>query len=97
MKRGPRKRQYVILPAVEDRQAIAPRTREEIAIAVYSKTRRELIAEAAYGRAVERAFRNGDPLQDWLAAEAEVDAKLTSEARRDQQGATPPRDERSHR
>jgi hypothetical protein len=33
------------------------------------------IAEAAYIRAERRGFR-GDPIEDWLAAEAEVDGAL---------------------
>jgi hypothetical protein len=35
-----------------------------------------LIAEAAYFRAEARGFAGGDPVRDWLAAEAEVDAVL---------------------
>ena len=35
-----------------------------------------MIAEAAYYRAEARGFREGDPVQDWLAAEAEIDARL---------------------
>ncbi|MEJ2509176.1 MAG: DUF2934 domain-containing protein [Gammaproteobacteria bacterium] len=34
------------------------------------------IAEAAYLLAEERGFQGGDPVADWLAAEAEVDASL---------------------
>ena len=36
--------------------------------------RRRLIAEAAYHRAERRGFRGGDPVLDWLDAEAEIDA-----------------------
>jgi Protein of unknown function (DUF2934) len=39
------------------------------------RTRRELIAEAAYFRAEQRAFSPGGELADWLAAEAEVEAR----------------------
>lgn len=35
-----------------------------------------LIAEAAYFRAEKRGFAPGHEAEDWLAAEAEVDAKL---------------------
>ena len=38
--------------------------------------RHRMIAEAAYYRAEARGFREGDPVQDWLAAEAEIDARL---------------------
>lgn len=42
---------------------------------VYEEQRRQMIACAAYLRAERRAF-NGDPVTDWLEAEAEVDAEL---------------------
>jgi hypothetical protein len=35
-----------------------------------------MIAEAAYYRAQQRGFRGGDPLQDWIEAEAEVSTRL---------------------
>jgi hypothetical protein len=38
--------------------------------------RRDLIAEAAYFRAEGRGFAGGHEVEDWLAAEAEVDARL---------------------
>ncbi len=38
--------------------------------------RAALIAEAAYYRAEKRGFAPGSEREDWLAAEAEVDAKL---------------------
>lgn len=38
--------------------------------------RAALIAEAAYYRAQKRGFAPGHETEDWLAAEAEVDAKL---------------------
>jgi hypothetical protein len=41
--------------------------------------REALIAEAAYYRAEQRGFQGGDPVQDWLAAEAEVDRALSAE------------------
>jgi hypothetical protein len=40
--------------------------------------RMALIAEAAYFRAEKRGFAPGGEAADWLAAEAEVDAKLLS-------------------
>jgi hypothetical protein len=36
------------------------------------KSREEQIAEAAYFRAMERHFAPGQELDDWLAAEADV-------------------------
>lgn len=35
-----------------------------------------LIAQAAYFRALERGFAPGNEMEDWLAAEAQVDAEL---------------------
>lgn len=32
-----------------------------------------MIAEAAYYRAERRRFQNGNPIQDWLEAEREID------------------------
>lgn len=40
------------------------------------------IAEAAYFRAADRGFAPGHELEDWLAAEREVDARLADEAHR---------------
>jgi hypothetical protein len=38
--------------------------------------RQDLIAKAAYFRAERRQFQPGHELEDWLAAEAEVDRRL---------------------
>ncbi len=40
--------------------------------------RHEMIAQAAYFRAKHRGFAPGHELEDWLAAEAQVDAELTN-------------------
>lgn len=42
--------------------------------------RAALIAEAAYFRAEKRGFAPGHETEDWLAAEAEVDARLLQSA-----------------
>jgi Protein of unknown function (DUF2934) len=39
-------------------------------------SREDRIAVAAYYRAQRRGFTGGDPVADWLAAEAEVDAGI---------------------
>ena len=44
---------------------------------VSAEERYSMIAEAAYYRAVQRGFQEGDPVADWLVAEKEVDEKLT--------------------
>ena len=43
--------------------------------------RRKLIMKAAYFRAMRRGFDSGHELEDWLAAEAEVDQRLDAEWR----------------
>jgi hypothetical protein len=45
-------------------------------VAVTREARRALIAESAYLRAERRGFAPGHEAEDWLAAEAEVDALL---------------------
>jgi hypothetical protein len=45
-------------------------------VQVTPEARRALIAEAAYLRAERRGFAPGQEDEDWLAAEAEVDALL---------------------
>jgi hypothetical protein len=39
---------------------------------VSETVRRQMVAEAAYFRAERRGFSGGDPVADWLEAEAEV-------------------------
>jgi len=43
-------------------------------------SRETMIREAAYFRAERRAFAQGAELDDWLAAEAEIDSALTAPA-----------------
>lgn len=38
--------------------------------------RQHMIEEAAYYRAERRGFHGGDPLQDWLEAEAEIERMM---------------------
>ncbi len=45
-------------------------------ITVSEEARRAMIAEAAYLRAERRGFAAGDEVEDWLAAEEEVNALL---------------------
>jgi hypothetical protein len=47
--------------------------------AVSADARRALIAQSAYLRAERRGFAPGHETEDWLAAEAEVDALLRVE------------------
>jgi hypothetical protein len=43
--------------------------------------RHSMIQAAAYLRAEKRGFQNGNPTQDWVDAEREVDAMLKGNAR----------------
>ncbi|MBI5507998.1 MAG: DUF2934 domain-containing protein [Deltaproteobacteria bacterium] len=49
--------------------------------AVTAAQRSSMIQAAAYLRAEKRGFRDGDPMQDWLDAEREVDAILAKDGR----------------
>ena len=55
------------------RKAAAPAAAQP---AVTAEVRRLMIAEGAYLRAERRGFEPGHETEDWLAAEAEVDALL---------------------
>jgi Protein of unknown function (DUF2934) len=58
------------LRAPKPAPAAPPRVR------VTAEARRAMIAESAYLRAERRGFAPGHEVDDWLAAEAEVDALL---------------------
>jgi len=45
---------------------------------ISASEREQLIAEAAYYRAERRGFQGGDPVQDWIEAEAEVERTLST-------------------
>ena len=45
-----------------------------------AEERQQMIAVAAYFRAQGRNFEPGQEVEDWLAAEAEIDEKLSAEA-----------------
>jgi hypothetical protein len=68
-------------PAPPKRKAAAPRAKSASAkaparVTVSDDVRRGMIAEGAYLRAERRGFAPGYEEEDWLAAEAEVDALL---------------------
>jgi hypothetical protein len=46
-----------------------------VAPAMGAKSREALIAELAYFRAQRRGFQPGHELEDWLAAEAEIEKR----------------------
>ena len=45
-------------------------------ISANAKDHHDMIATAAYYRAEQRGFHSGYEMEDWLAAEAEVDSRL---------------------
>lgn len=57
-----------------------PRTKTSRSTDVSAEQRHQMIAEAAYLRAERRGFSLGDPLDDWLAAEQEIDTLLSEHA-----------------
>ena len=52
-----------------------------VSTAITARQGHALIAQAAYFRAERRGFRAGPELEDWLAAEEEVDQRLIGEGR----------------
>ena len=68
-KAAPRRRAPTVAPTPS--AASAPKR-----ITVSEEARRAMIAQAAYLRAERRGFAPGNEEEDWLAAEAEVDALL---------------------
>jgi hypothetical protein len=76
-----KKKKYVLVPRTADctgpgdSKALG-RGVDELALRTFSKTRHELIAEAAFYRSQKRRPGQGSPDDDWLQAEAEIDALL---------------------
>ena len=68
-------------PAREHNDATKKNAPQVRARDVTPQQRWNMIAEAAYYRAEKRDFVGGDPAQDWLAAEAEIDERLGLEPR----------------
>jgi len=58
------------------KKPVAKRSTPAVAHFVAHEQRAALIAEAAYFRAEKRGFAPGHDTEDWLQAEAEVDALL---------------------
>ena len=63
-------------PSTETEVTAAQLERREIPS--FSESREARIAEAAYWRAERRGFTAGQELDDWLAAEKEVDGDIAS-------------------
>ena len=54
---------------------------------ISTEERQRMIAEAAYFRAMQRGFDGGSPLDDWLAAEREINRLLPSPQQQKQERA----------
>ncbi|MBI3896875.1 MAG: DUF2934 domain-containing protein [Gammaproteobacteria bacterium] len=66
-------------PTIRPTAGLSPGVRPDLESSVTSiatETRQKMIQEAAYFRAVARGFQGGDPIDDWLAAEAEINRTL---------------------
>jgi len=57
-------------------KAVVARSKEGHGTGVGTAERQRLIAEAAYLMAERRGFESGDPAQDWINAEEEVNRML---------------------
>lgn len=68
--------------AVEAKPTKAPAVKKAAAkkkeVSVSPEHRYHMIATAAYYRAEHRGFAGGYEMQDWISAEAEIDAQLKS-------------------
>ena len=65
--------------SAEPKKTLAATARKPAAArrpSVTPQERYRLIQEAAYFRAEQRDFKPGHDIEDWVAAEAEVDAKV---------------------
>ena len=62
------------IPALDEAAATAAEPAAATPAFLDPGTRNEMVARAAYFRAEHRGFAEGCALQDWLEAEAEIDA-----------------------
>ena len=73
-------------PPTEDRAEVTSAQLERREIPSFSIDREARIAEAAYWRAERRGFTSGQELDDWLAAEKEVDGDIAAQRERPTRG-----------
>ena len=74
--RSPRRATSKTAGTAKTTKTTGKRTSEVVAPVIDPQRRRALIAEAAYLRAERRQFAPGHEVEDWLAAESEVDTTL---------------------
>jgi hypothetical protein len=60
-------------------KTVSPRQQlqQTTSLVITSQQRQQMICEAAYFMAKNRGFMGGNPMDDWLAAEAEIDKQLS--------------------
>jgi len=56
--------------------AVSTPIAQSVEAVITPEQREHMIAEAAYYHSEHRGFQEGDPRQDWLKAEAEIDQML---------------------
>ncbi len=56
----------------------ASRRKPKVVDGISPQQRYEMVAQAAYYRAAERGFSPGNELEDWIAAEAEIEQLLAA-------------------
>ena len=52
-------------------------SKQSVPVAISSQQRQQMINESAYYIAQRRGFTGGNPMDDWLMAEIEVDKQLS--------------------
>jgi len=78
--KAPRTRAKATAPRVSAKKPAVAAKSPVAAVPVSEDVRRGMIAEGAFLRAERRGFAPGHEAQDWLEAEAEVDALLKARA-----------------
>jgi hypothetical protein len=78
-----KKRKYLILDTSPSKPAqsatpleATPEELDRRALTWFGRSRRELVAEAAYYLALRRGFAGGDSERDWHEAEEEIEQRL---------------------
>jgi hypothetical protein len=66
-------------PEITSKQVSKSARAAEQPVKIDAEARYRMIAELAYSKAEKRGFENGSPVDDWLAAEREVDATLMAQ------------------
>lgn len=71
-----------VLGVIAASTAAEPAGAPDLPTIINAEQRQQLIAETAYLIAERRGFADGDPMQDWIEAERQVNERLMEEAAR---------------